>query len=502
MKNLIIFLLIGTSFTLSHSSFANLIYPGKISHFNDGSLDGWSKGPRSNLQPEIITDELGRQYLEVTSVGELTFESERDPDSRLRVMNRSSWLTNYNLLGITALKVSMANLGTETLHMRLFFGDTRQEKICMTATAVELAPDKQWQEVIFSMQQPELICGTIATTDRIIQPAAVSVAELKKTLNNIFIMSLETPESNGKIEGKLGVDDIQALTYASLGFVANSARTNQPAIIDLHTDVVADGELIQHIHNTSELTTINGMPLEYLLNENSGTLEAVSAGKIENLRPVSAILTERDTAGASYNEDGYKQLFTANNRRITTFPQSNAEADFASLLQTLGLNIEHDRQGNLAVIPQGGNKSGSWFSVRVDAVSTLSDAALAPRLSSKEYSNLAGVVEFIHNYTINNDLYQQSYHAVPADWGSLKGYFLNILKATHARLSATGVINLLIAGVEYNARMAALVSPYDGSSELAEEIELHAAGDINKDGLPDFKVVYENGQSQIIYLLP
>ena len=180
MKKIATSLLIGITLVLSQHATANLIYPGKVSSFNDGNIDGWTKGPRSNAQPEIITGEQGRRYLLVSSFGELTSESERDPDSRLRFQNHTTWLPNYNLLGIVAIKVRMANLGKTPLHMRLFFGNTGQEKMCMSETAVELSPDKQWQDITFSMQLPGLVCGTAVGTDRKIEPVRFSIAELKK----------------------------------------------------------------------------------------------------------------------------------------------------------------------------------------------------------------------------------------------------------------------------------------------------------------------------------
>lgn len=501
IKTLVISLFIGATLTFGQHSTANSIYPGKLSSFDDGNLDGWLKGPRSNAQPQIKMNEEGDRYLEVSSFGELSFEGERDPDSRLRVLNHTTWLPDYNLLGIVALKVRMANLGKKSIHMRLFFGNTDQEKMCMSEKAAELNPDKQWQEIMFTMQQPGLVCGTVTNSDRDIQPAIVSIAELKKNLNNIFFISLETPDSDGKIVGTLGIDSIEALTYSSLGFVENSANGKQRALLDLHTDVMANSQLIHHISNTLELTTIDGVSLSYQVNQNTGMLEVLSEGKKEFLRPVSAVITEESTLGVNYSKDGYKQLFTANKRRITAFPQSIVEAEFSALLQTLGLQIEHDGRGNLAVFPQGGDLSGSWFSVRVDSLSTQSDTVVPIGLSTKQYSNLAGVTEFIHSYNISSDVYQQSYHAVPADWEALKGYLLNMLEATDVSLSPIGVINLVIAGVKYNARMDALVNPHVGSS-LPETIELQGMGDINKDGLPDFKVFYENGQAQVVYLLP
>lgn len=501
IKKIAVALLMSATLTISQQSTASLIYPGKLSNFDDGNVDGWTKGPRSNAQPEVITDEQGHRYLLVSSTGELTFDTERDPDSRLKVLNHSTWLPDYNLLGIVAIKVRMANLGKTPLHMRLFFGNTAQEKMCMTETAVELSPDKQWQDITFNMQQPGLICGSAVNTDRTIQPENFSIAGLKKNLNNIFFMSLETPDSDGKLVGTLGIDSIEALTSTSLGFVENSAHDQQLAILDLRTDVISNGELIQHISNTAQLTSVDGMSLRYQVDPDTGILKVLSEGKVETLRPVSAIMTEQSTPGVSYSKDGYKQLFTANNRRITAFPQSNAETEFSRLLQTLGLQIKHDGQANLAVFPQGGDLSGTWFSVRVDSVSILTDTTVPTGLSAKEYSNLTGVTEYIHSYSINGDMYQQSYHAVPADWEALRGYLLNTLKATQVRLSATGVISLLIAGNEYNTRISALVSPHDGG-ELPEKTELQGAGDMNKDGLPDFKVLYRNGQSQIIYLLP
>ncbi|BCG62574.1 MAG: hypothetical protein methR_P0220 [Methyloprofundus sp.] len=129
LKKIATFLLLSTSLTISQHSIANLIHPGKISDFNNGNLDGWSKGPRSNAQPQIKTNAQGQHYLQVSSTGELTFPGERDPDSRLKVLNHTDWLSDYNLLGITSLKVRMANLGKDPIHMRLFFGNTTQKNV-------------------------------------------------------------------------------------------------------------------------------------------------------------------------------------------------------------------------------------------------------------------------------------------------------------------------------------------------------------------------------------
>lgn len=501
IKKAIAALLIGSTLTVSHYSSANLLYPHKVSHFNDDSLDGWSKGPRSNKQPEIKQDEAGQKYLEVSSTGELAFDGERDPDSRLRILNHSTWLADYDLLGIVALKVRMTNLGHTPLYMRLFFGNTDQEKMCMSEAAVILAPDRQWQEIIFSMEQPGLICGTVESTDRKIQPATISVTDLKKNLNNIFFISLEDPTSDGKLVGTLGVDDIEALAPPSLEFVANSGNGKQLAIVDLHTDIITNSELLSHIINTPKLTRIEGKSLDYQLGKD-GLLKVLSEGEIELLRPVGATLIAHNTAGVHYSDAGYKQLLTVNQRRITTFPQSNAESDFTQILQPLGLVLAHREQGDLAVFPQSGGRSGAWFSVRVDAVSTRLEDNVALGLSTQEYSDLKGVTKFIHNYQIGNDVYQQRYHAVPANWEMLREYLLMTLKATDVRLSAIGVISLSLNGTDYKARISPLVSPHEEGIVLPKKVVLQEFGDINQDGLPDFKVWYKNGQSQIIYLLP
>lgn len=88
---------------------------------------------------------------------------------------------------------------------------------------------------------------------------------------------------------------------------------------------------------------------------------------------------------------------------------------------------------------------------------------------------------------------------VPADWQALKAHLGTMAGVTSADLGADGVITVTLPGQTLRVRAAYRVVEGSGS---AMPLVLEGAGDQNGDGLSDYRVVYPNGDSQLLHRLP
>ncbi|MDY6983980.1 MAG: hypothetical protein SV422_12910, partial [Pseudomonadota bacterium] len=100
---------------------------------------------------------------------------------------------------------------------------------------------------------------------------------------------------------------------------------------------------------------------------------------------------------------------------------------------------------------------------------------------------------------VSGDLRRQELLPVPADWQALKAHLATMPGIDAAGMSADGVITVTLSGQALRVRAGYRVVEGPGN-DLSVVVE--GAGDRNGDGLIDYRVVYPNGDSQLLFRLP
>ncbi len=484
------------AFVTSLGVTAGQVYPGLSNDFENSSTEGWRKGNKSRVPPTIELDSNANHYLQIESFGDRVNGSDRsDPDSRMTFFNDGDWLGDYSTLGVISLKARMINLGQEPLHM--VYGLGRDHINCATNSPIELPADSQWREVSFSLLGNDMIC-TDHDSGEILAGHVLNDA-LQDVQFNFFFSTEDPTDFSGKMIAVLGFDDVQAMTYPSLEFFENENDSIRPPVLDLASDIQPDTSLLTHIMETTELTSMDNAPILYSKDESSGLLRVQLGNTIENLRPVSAIQSENESPGMQHSPSGYKQFFTHNGRRIVFFPELLGSIEFDQELNKLNLRFEHDAQGNLQVKAKDFAPGNVWFSVRA-AYQSIATTGTQPGLFAYEYEDLPSVSGYRNIITLENDFFQQDLYPVPANWESLRAYLVTLEGAEGVSLASDGTIQTTLQGTKYRGRMGYTVFPSDGTQ--SDATEMIPQGDKNGDGLVDFMVIYPDGQSQLLYLLP
>lgn len=176
---------------------------GQIDDFENGSTQGWRKGPRSNMPPtNIATGGPSGQsdnYLQTVSTGGA------GADSRLAIFNTAQWTGDYLAAGITEITVQLRNSGNTVLHMRIVLdGGTGASSWYGSSQAYQLPADNNWHVASFSVSESALtlVPGTGS------QPFAA-------VLSNVTELRIVSNQSGPDFRGDsvavtLGIDDVEA----------------------------------------------------------------------------------------------------------------------------------------------------------------------------------------------------------------------------------------------------------------------------------------------------
>ena len=144
----------------SHSALAVTINSNLINNFESGTTHGWKFGGgaknKPEIQPKVVQDVTGNNYLQVTSTGGP--DGGRGPGSRMTFINETEWRGNYNTANVGSIKAKMKNMGNESLYMRVGFTTRTNEEWHFAASAsyLELPADDQWYDLSFAISETDI----------------------------------------------------------------------------------------------------------------------------------------------------------------------------------------------------------------------------------------------------------------------------------------------------------------------------------------------------------
>ena len=188
---------------------------GQIDTFEDGTLQGWSIGgtvPTQALPVNVPTGGPGGDgdaYLRLTALG----ASSPNVGSRLSVFNEAQWTGNYLAAGVNAITMSVKNLGTTNLSLRLVLAHFPvdgfpADLMAMSTVPVVLPTGSGWTPVVFPLRPGWLkaIAGTV-------QAALTTPGELRLVHNP----NVSWPPP--RVIASLGADNIKAERRTPLPYV-------------------------------------------------------------------------------------------------------------------------------------------------------------------------------------------------------------------------------------------------------------------------------------------
>lgn len=183
---------------------------GQIDDFQDGTLQGWLVGFPGVQPVNVATGGPagdGDHYMLLTADGGIG----QDPNNKLVVINQTQWTGNYPAAGVSAVTMSVNNLGATDLALRLYVADDTIRQPANTAIstdAVFLPAGSGWTSVVFPLSPPKLtaLSGSV--------PLALANAKQVRIFHN------PAPAFPGPIiVASLGVDNIKALRRGPLPYL-------------------------------------------------------------------------------------------------------------------------------------------------------------------------------------------------------------------------------------------------------------------------------------------
>jgi hypothetical protein len=181
---------------------ASAVSVGQIDTFQDGTTANWDNGEIIGTTPvtNIATGGpagAGDRFIQVTSDGS-------GPGGKLTAWNRTQWLGDYVVAGVTAIEVDLRNQSAVSLSIRLAFKDgpgSGASAPGYLSQAMVLPANSGWQHFTISLLPANLI--------PVNSPPAWGTFFIGEVR---FIHAVGTTSLSGtSIVGQLGIDNIQAV---------------------------------------------------------------------------------------------------------------------------------------------------------------------------------------------------------------------------------------------------------------------------------------------------
>lgn len=212
MKNVTIkFIYLATLLFWGSAVFANIIQPGMVDNFENGTTNSWVKGPQasSDLAPKNLAnaDESNR-FLQVKSYGPGRLD--RDVSSRMVFFNEKQWAGDYSSINSLSIDMKAESSTEEYLYMRLAIFDTAASGSYSRYVSTEyqkLVADGQWHNITLSLEADDL------TRFR----GEETASDVLKNVSQLRFLSHEDSAiawGVDKISAKLIMDNITAMPYS------------------------------------------------------------------------------------------------------------------------------------------------------------------------------------------------------------------------------------------------------------------------------------------------
>jgi len=274
-----------------------------------------------------------------------------------------------------------------------------------------------------------------------------------------------------------------------------SNPTLSSTAIDLNQDVIVNGKnLLQEINALPELSN-NGLAYTQTAN---GTLILITGSEHIVLTPIRVTQAQPEQSPSiEQHPDGSVSFITESRREILAQPAVEDATALQTELQKLGLNtMQMDAEGTLKMPVS----SQMYYVARADKITNVASAfeplGLLFTASPWLKNNQLAALHFVETEGIlrrQQILYPTAAHPTEL-WQALRG----IPGASAVTFNNNGTITVKVNRQTYTA-----VFDYQVQQGAANHVpQMLFIADQNGDGTEDIRMIYTNGDRQIIYLVP
>lgn len=270
--------------------------------------------------------------------------------------------------------------------------------------------------------------------------------------------------------------------------------------IDPHQDMVnqpSSDSLLQ------QLQTVNALKTRLVTLDEQGLVKFQIGTKQYLVRPVQVTQTDLSTTpGIHYSNQGTLEITTPTGHSISFISGIIDKQAFEQSLTALDLSVGYTdaSNGSLLLYPNGPADQTHYLTMRPALYSTPATNARQPGLQRLAHTTLAKV--FLYNMVYVPEgqpgaLRQQTFYPMPYNWDALKDY-LQQQGYQNISLSPKGIVQF----DQNQQRHWGMMDYTVNRGAVDGELRVEAAGDINQDGQYDLSVIYPDGSSQGLFLLP
>ncbi|MBT4877736.1 MAG: hypothetical protein HON48_21360 [Desulfobacula sp.] len=232
-------------------------------------------------------------------------------------------------------------------------------------------------------------------------------------------------------------------------------------------------------------------------NSLDGIINMTISGANTYFRVTSVVQMNDENPGATFKDDGTVIIITDTHRMITMHPMIANPGVF--------YNLVNDSVSNVGI-----NYDSGIVSVKLNSLSTFvvkpnSEITPASQTSKDSYFKITpstklsnfDLISLVFNQ--NGEMREQMFYPGPVNWMEIQNILSAITGVSDIKLYEDGIIQVTLDGNIYQGLLDYEVKHAVNSQTNGLQIILD--GDHNGDGIEDFKLIYSNGDEQIMYMI-
>jgi len=397
-------------------------------------------------------------------------------------------------------------------------------KVYMKIRPLQYIENSDLSSKTYELTVRELTSGDFAPPDYVYGMVADSI-NTSKGIANATITSISGPEKINEVSYESGL----FLMYAKSGFytVNISAEGYYPSIqsfeltesligkrLDFTLTAITPPSIEFVDINDTKKTKVDALtyPLQLYQSGEGNIVTASDSARSYQFNPLNEQKSTTKVTGIFTTEDGHIQLVLEGGIIVNLMTDLQEEDAFTYILERMGFKMEQD---NKSIIQSGEHSHGL---IRVSAKDTTTDSnqawyAIRPAYAStkvefsESHFGLSTVpAEGIKNLSLyrhifyEDKLLEQILYPMAANWDVLKQYLNSQPNlTTQANINEKGDVVVGYNHVSYKFKMDYRIEKTATETGRTSLINI---SDMNGDGTDDWKVIYPNGQTQIMYLYP